>query len=319
MKPTGEKLKEVKRKLKEWNHTEFGNIDAHIKRLEDSIANLDDLNNQRDLDEEELDKRKQAQSDLWMWMKRKELYWAQNSRITWLKEGDRNTKNFHAMATIKRRKNIIASIDIDGQSINDPSQIKKEARVFFKKIFREDYDSRPILENLEFNRLTKTQADSLTLPFTKEEIDSTVASCDSNKASGPDGFNFKFVKSAWETIKHDMYEIVEKFWASSSLPSGCNTAYIALIPKVDNPTSFKDYRPISMVGCIYKIVVKLLAKRLQAVVNSLIGPLQSSYIEGRQILDGALVASKIIDTCKRKNIEALLFKLDFLKAYDSVS
>ncbi|XP_048493325.1 uncharacterized protein LOC125493843 [Beta vulgaris subsp. vulgaris] len=214
-------MKEIERKLKEWNQSDFGNIDANIKRLENSIADLDELNNQRDLDEEELDKRKQAQCDLWKWMKRKELYWAQNSRITWLREGDRNTKFFHAVATNKRRKNTIASIDVDGQSVNDPSQIKNEARKFFKKIFREEYECRPTLEKLDFNRLTKDQADSLILPFTKEEIDMAVSSCDANKAPGPDGFNFKFVKSAWEIIKHDMYEIVNEFWSSSSLPRGC--------------------------------------------------------------------------------------------------
>lgn len=96
-------------------------------------------------------------------------------------------------------------------------------------------------------------------------------------------------------------------------------AYIALIPKTSNPTSFKDYRPISMVGCIYKIVAKLMAKRLQSVISNLISPLQSSYGQGRQILDGALVASEVIESCKKRGTKAFLLKLDFHKAYDSVS
>ncbi|XP_057246835.1 secreted RxLR effector protein 78-like [Beta vulgaris subsp. vulgaris] len=96
-------------------------------------------------------------------------------------------------------------------------------------------------------------------------------------------------------------------------------AYIALIPKTSNPTSFKDYRPISMVGCIYKIVAKLMAKRLQSVISNLISPLQSSYVQGRQILDGALVASEVIESCKKRGTKTSLLKLDFHKAYDSVS
>nr|CCA66180.1 hypothetical protein [Beta vulgaris subsp. vulgaris] len=314
-----EKLKETKKRLKEWNLNEFGSIDANIRKLEDCIANFDKEADERELDKEELEKRREAQADLWKWMKRKEIYWAQRSRITWLKAGDKNTKFFHAIASNKKRKNMMACIETDGQSTNDPSQIKKEARAFFKKIFKEDHVKRPTLENLHLKRLSQNQANSLITPFTTEEIDTAVSSCASDKAPGPDGFNFKFVKSAWDIIKTDIYGIVNDFWETGCLPQGCNTAYIALIPKIDNPSSLKDYRPISMVGFIYKIVAKLLAKRLQSVISSLISPLQSSYVKGRQILDGALVASEIIESCKKRNIEAILLKLDFHKAYDSVS
>ncbi|XP_048490840.1 uncharacterized protein LOC125492429 [Beta vulgaris subsp. vulgaris] len=188
------KFREVKNKLKEWNLNDFGNIEANIIRLENLIARLDELNNERDLENDELCERRNAQAELWMWMKRKELYWAQNSRITWLKEGDRNTKFFHATATNKKRKNTISSIKVDGQDVSDPSQIKNEARKFFKNIFKEEYSIRPTIENLQFNRLSSSQADSLIAPFTTDEIDSAVASCSSDKAPGPDGFNFKFIK-----------------------------------------------------------------------------------------------------------------------------
>ena len=317
--PITEKFRTVKRSLKEWNHNEFGNIDANIKKLENTIQHYDNVNNERDLDSHELETRKQAQVELWQWIKRKELYWAQQSRIRWLKEGDRNTKFFHTVASNKRRKNTIGSIEVNGEKVDDPSQIKSEAVKFFKSIFREEFSNRPIFEDLQFNKISPEQATSLTLPFSNEEIDTAVASCDSDKAPGPDGFNFKFIKSAWETVKEDMYQIVHEFWAKAQLPRGSNTAYIALIPKISNPSSFKDYRPISMVGCIYKIVAKLMARRLQGVMSDLVAPLQSAYIEGRQILDGALVASEIIDSCKKKGTKATLLKLDFHKAYDSVS
>lgn len=314
-----DKLKDVKKTLKQWNRDDFGNIDMNIVKLGDLIQKYDDIANQRELTTEELEERQKSHTDLWMWMKRRELYWAQNSRISWLKDGDRNTKFFHVIASNRRRKNTIQSIDVNGATIDDPGRIKNEAVSFFKGIFKEECFNRPTFEGLDFNKLSQAQAAALIEPFSNDEIDNAVSSCDSDKAPGPDGFNFRFVKEAWATIKQDVYAIVREFHTTAQLPRGCNTAFIALIPKIDSPKEFKDYRPISMVGCIYKIISKVMAKRLQKVMSSLVGPLQSSYIEGRKILDGALIASELIDSCKRRKIESTLFKLDFHKAYDSVS
>ena len=146
-----------------------------------------------------------------------------------------------------------------------------------------------------------------------------MASCDASKAPGPDGFNFTFIKNSWEIIKSDVYELVNDFWEISRLPKGCNTAFIALIPKSKTPLKFSYYRPISMVGCLYKIIAKLLVRRLQRVIDSLIGSHQTSFIKGRQILDGALIASEVVASCKRNKSQAALLKLDFHKAFDSIS
>lgn len=74
-----------------------------------------------------------------------------------------------------------------------------------------------------------------------------------------------------------------------------------------------------MVGCVNKIIAKVLARILQKVMNSRIGPLQSSFIEGRQILDGALVTGEQIDSCRRLKSPVTIFKLDFHKVFDNVS
>lgn len=104
--------------------------------------------------------------------------------------------------------------------------------------------------------------------------------------------------------------MVHKFWKHSRLPKGCNNAFIALIMKSVDPEGLKDYRPISIVGVYTKLCPKLLVKRPQAVMDSLVGATQSS-IKGSQILDGVLIANELIESCKRHNAKAILLKLDF--------
>lgn len=317
--PIPEKLKLVRTSLKKWNQTEFGIIDSKIAEYEDVIQCLDNLAQTKQLDEKELNERRNAQIELWEWLKRKESFWAQKFRAQWLKEGDKNTRFFHTIATIRKRKNSIVSITQNGHSLNEPTDIQKAASQFFKETFTEPHKNRPIFTNLNFSRLSQNQASTLITPFSDLEIDEVVASCASDKAPGPDGFNFRFIKNAWDIIKLDVYKIVKEFWSSSTLPRGSNIAFIALIPKNDAPQDFKDYRPISMVGSLYKIIAKLLARRLQSVIGSLISPFQSSFVKNRQILDGALIASELIESCKKRKTPTAILKLDFHKAFDSVS
>ena len=190
---------------------------------------------------------------------------------------------------------------------------------YFKNIFTEEHQNRPTFTTLPFKTLPRDHASQLTAPFSTEEIDNAVSSCASDKAPGPDGFNFRFIKFAWEIIKNDVYAIIRDFWETAKLPHGSNNAFIALIPKIEFPEEFKDFRPISMVGCWYKIITKLLARRMQSIMGLIISLSQSAFIRGRQILDGALVAAEIIDSCKKRKTLTTILKLDFNKAFDSVS
>ncbi|GJT61429.1 RNA-directed DNA polymerase, eukaryota, reverse transcriptase zinc-binding domain protein [Tanacetum coccineum] len=108
----------------------------------------------------------------------------------------------------------------------------------------------------------------------------------------------------------------EKF---GCLTRGCNASFIVLIPKNSDHVDLGDYRPISLIGCMYKVLSKLLSRRLCKVIHKLIRPNQTTFLSGRQILDSILIANETVNYAKKEKLKLLIFKVDFEKAFDSVN
>jgi hypothetical protein len=87
---------------------------------------------------------------------------------------------------------------------------------------------------------------------------------------------------------------------------------------VNSPLSLSDFRPISLLGCLYKLIAKVLAKRLALVMDSIIAPNQSAFLKGRNLVDGAVVVNEVVEAAKKMMKDCMIFKVDFEKAYDSV-
>ncbi|GJS04550.1 RNA-directed DNA polymerase, eukaryota [Tanacetum coccineum] len=108
------------------------------------------------------------------------------------------------------------------------------------------------------------------------------------------------------------------FFTCGEIPKGCNSTFIALIPKNPDANMVKDFRPISLIGSIYKIIAKILTNRLVGVLGDIVNEVQSAFISERQILDGPFILNEIMQWCRRRKKQSLIFKVDFEKAYDSV-
>ncbi|GKB98152.1 putative RNA-directed DNA polymerase, eukaryota, reverse transcriptase zinc-binding domain protein [Tanacetum coccineum] len=244
---------------------------------------------------------------------------AQKARVKWEVEGDENSKFFHGLIKSRRKSQTIHGIMHGGIWLTDPSVIKETFVNFYKDKFSCQDSQVSFPPFIPTHHLHTSDRDSLEAIVSMDEIKMAVWECGSNKAPGPDGYSFMFIKRIWKLLKHDIQEFVDSFFATDKFPQRANSAFIVLILKVPNPLFIKDYRPISLIGLHYKIVAKILANRLSKVMDSIISPEQSAFISGCQILDGPLILSEIVDWYEKRKKKLMLFKVDFEKAFDSVS
>ncbi len=97
-----------------------------------------------------------------------------------------------------------------------------------------------------------------------------------------------------------------------------NKGLITLIPKSGDHAKLGNWRPITLLGSMYKILAKTLARRLQVFFPSVIRPGQTSFVEGRNILDNTFLAQEAQDWAEESNQDLVLLLLDFEKAFDRI-
>jgi hypothetical protein len=142
----------------------------------------------------------------------------------------------------------------------------------------------------------------------------------SDRAPGPDGFTGAFFKAAWEVIGPDVVRVFNAFWDLDHRSfNHLNEAAMVLIHKTDAPASLRDYRPISLIHSVGKLIAKGLAIRLAPFMTSIVKPNQSAFIRGRQIHENFRTVQLTCKWLHGRRHPAMLLKVDLSKAFDTVA
>nr|GEW26082.1 RNA-directed DNA polymerase, eukaryota, reverse transcriptase zinc-binding domain protein [Tanacetum cinerariifolium] len=312
------KLKFLKDKIREWNKTNMlsvKNIKAQYKIDLEAVDSIIDNGNGT---AEDVKKKVEIVNKLQGIDKLNSLEVAQKAKVKWAVEGHENSSFFHGMLNKKRNLLNIRGVLADGFWIDNPNKVKREFLDHFSNRFCKPGHRRAILQMSFPKSLSSYQQRELESEVTNDEIKRAVWDCGTDKASGPDGFTFGFYQRFWYLIESDVYDAVRYFFTYDDIPKGCNSSFIALIPKIPDANLVKDFRPISLVGSLYKIIAKILANRLVGVFGDLVSDVQSAFIADRQILYGPFILNEVLEWCKVKQMHALIYMVDFEKAYDSV-
>jgi hypothetical protein len=319
-----QKLKNLKHTLKLWNKHTFGNIFNSQKQLREQLGELQLQIRQQGLTDELRSQEMEITQQLEDRKRQEEILWKQKSRVQWLKEGERNTRFFHRTVIQRRHSNKITHLISEaGETITSHADMENTLIDYFQNLLSEPLqDRREAIHKITRHvpsLVTQEQNSMLLRPITIEEVDEALQQTPKNKAPGPDGFTSDFFHHCWPMIRTEVWEILEDSRATGQVLQALNATFLTLIPKEGNAHLPQQFRPIALCNVIYKLLTKVIARRLKSILPTIISPEQSGYVEGRQILDSVILAHEVIHSLQKTKTPGMLLKLDLSKAFDKIS
>jgi hypothetical protein len=158
----------------------------------------------------------------------------------------------------------------------------------------------------------------LTKELTLKEIRDTISAMPKGKAPGCDDIPTEFFQEFVEEISPTLLQAFSAMLRSGETSETFNKGLITLIPKSRDHAKLGNWRLITLLGSLYKILAKTLARRLQVFLPNLIRPGQTGFVEGRSILDNTFLAQEAQNWAEESNQDLVLLLLDFEKAFDRI-
>jgi len=156
------------------------------------------------------------------------------------------------------------------------------------------------------------------LELSINELDVALSQCKNGTACGMDGISYKFLKTYWRYLKYPLLKYARHCFRQGRLTTSFRSAAIKLIPKKGDCTKIKNWRPISLLNCSYKVVSRAINNRLKKVTDRITSRAQKGFTESRVIQEVLINVIENMSFSKNNNIPACLLALDQEKAFDSV-
>lgn len=252
------------------------------------------------------------------------------SRLLNFPNEEKGSKAFYNIEQRNNRRAQIDKLTLDNkQVITDNKIIDNEIFNFYSKLYSSQHIEQADIDNMlrHYNNigdLTEQDKINLNKPFELKEIKKTIDRMNSNKSPGGDGLTKEYYQAAWEHIKYDIQSFIQSLPNIDSLPTDITTGVIKLLPKKNDLTLLKNWRPISLLNVDFKIITSLIANRLGTVLNKYIGSHQTCSVKNRYIFENLITIETILENYqfKREDRESMkggiIMGLDMEKAFDRV-
>ncbi|KAL0455459.1 UNVERIFIED_CONTAM: LINE-1 reverse transcriptase [Sesamum latifolium] len=166
--------------------------------------------------------------------------------------------------------------------------------------------------------ISREEGEAMVRPIEREEVKNVVFDIVEDKAPGPDGYSTGFFKAARSVMGNELTDAIQDFFISGKMLK-VNATVLSLIPKVANPTTVAEFRPISCCNVLYKTITKIIVQRMQSVMDKIISPPQNAFVPGRRISNNILLGQELFHGYKRQNLPPrCALKVDLWKVYDTL-
>ena len=210
--------------------------------------------------------------------------------------------------------------------ISKDTEILDEAKKFYESLYSSRIDQSvcntiedtffPEHNEIKLNYNQKLSCEGM---LSAEECLESLKTMDSGKSPGTDGLPAEFYKVFWEDVSTFLIDALNLSFSKGYLSISQRRGLITLLPKKNKPRQYlKNWRPITLLNCDYKIAAKSIATRLKKVLPYLINNDQTGFLKGRFIGENIRLINSVIDYAEKQNIPDLLLFVDFEKAFDTL-
>ena len=216
-----------------------------------------------------------------------------------------------------------------GRHVTNELDVLEEIRVHFEKIYNKnnpDYPQTSILTDdfigdISIPKLDVEEVEFFEAGISEEEVAAALKQMNRNSTPGNDGIPTEIYQVFWQHIKVPLLNCYEFSFQNGILPLSERVGVINLIHKGKDlsPDNLDNWRPISLCNSDYKILSKVLSKRLDTVIHKLVGKQQTGFMKGRSVSNIHRTVDDILDVQRQKKLTGILLAIDFRKAFDSLN
>ena len=234
-------------------------------------------------------------------------------------EDDEKTTNFFCnLEKYNYTSKIVSKLETnEGKIITDQFDILNETKRFYEELYAskdsqlKDIDLFELFRNTDIKRLNKDESDSLEGSITYREASLILKAMSNNRSPGSDGFTAEFFKIFWKKLGHFVVRSINYGFSKGELSITQREGIITCIPNDNKPRHFvKNFRPISLLNCVYKIASGVIAARIKSTLHKLIHSDQTGFIAGRYIGENTRLIYDMMQYTEENNRPGLLLSVD---------